>query len=314
MGLLDKALILDKEEEVFSPHIEKMMCSLQLASAGIEFPSLLFSHIIKELKITKGALLLPQEKSAFVPWAEIGFDRTTSRRIRIPESIINTIKNSNSYKIITLKDSQIDLLKEFFSFREYSVTEQVIIIPFMARKEIIAFLLISEGEILQQQTEYIQKIFEQVSFSAGPLLYSKRENIFNKLKSISGNENDIDNSVNGFIQSNKSSEFFLLSVSIGEMIELISNKDTNAISFRIKQDIFRLIKTLLAENGEVIFGNNNSIIILTKAAEAEMIIHQIGLSLNHFYQISTSDFKPKYLVKKYPDDGQTAEELTLNLL
>jgi len=317
MGLLDRALIVDKKEETFSPDVGKMMNSLQLISAGIEFPSILFSHIVKEFHITKGALLLPQENLSFVPWAETGFDRTTSRRIRIPEILLDGIKENESYNFIELKNSEIDILKDYFSFREYSVTESVTIIPLIADDQIIAILLICSGDILNLSSEAKLTIFNNLSDSAAPLLFSKRESVFSKFELITDNEVNIDKAVGKFINNQKNSSFLLLSISLEEFIRFMRNKDSNAIAFRLKQDILRLVKTLIAENGEVINGTKDSLIILLKAsriAEAEMFVHQIGLSLSYFYKISTSDFKPDFHVKKYPEDGNTAEELTAELL
>jgi hypothetical protein len=124
MGLLEKALILD-QINIVSPNIQNMINYLDSEEIGLDFPTSLFSHIKKEFKIIKGALFLPEADSSFVPWAKTGFDRTTSRRIRIPHSIINSIQKRKTYNIIELSGTKIEIMREYFSFREFAVTKKV---------------------------------------------------------------------------------------------------------------------------------------------------------------------------------------------
>ncbi len=317
MGLLDRALVIDNREVLFSPDIDKMINSLNAEAKGLDFPSTLFSRIVKEFQITKGALLLPQLDSPFVPWAEIGFDRTTSRRIRIPDSLLTNIKNSQTYQYLELNNSEIEQMKEYLSFREYSVTKTVIIAPLFAERSLMALLVISEGEIFKQSTGFKQRVFEKLSYEAGQLLSSKRDSIINKLESITADGDSPEVTVERYINDSSIESFLLLSFSIGEYISFIIKKDSNALSFRIKQDILRLVKTLISDRGEVFNGGADSILILLKAArkeEAEMFVHQINLSLSLFFKITLNGFKPQYIIRKYPDDSIKTEELISNFL
>lgn len=317
MGLLDRALVIENRVVLFSPDIDKMVYSLSTEEKGLNFPSTLFSCIVDEFQITKGALLLPLEGSPFVPWAEIGFDRTTSRRIRIPDSLLILIKNSQIYKYLEMNSSEIELMKEYLSFREYSVTKSMIVAPIFAESSLMGLLVISEGEIFNQSAGFKQRIFKKLSDKAGQLLSSKRESILNKLDTISTNGNTAEVTVKKYIDDSTIESFLLLSFSISEYIYFITQKDSNALTFRIKQDILRLIKTLISARGEVFNGSVDSILILLKAGrkeEAEMFVHQINLSLSLFFKITLNGFKPQYNIRKYPDDGVITEELILNFL
>lgn len=322
MGLLDKALVLDdvdiKEERssgFFSPDIQRIMNTLSSTTSGIDFPSTLFAQIKNEFEITKGALLLPEENLHFVPWAETGFDRTTSRRIRIPQTIIEKIHVNNSYKLIELSKSEIEVMSDYFSFREFSVTESVLIAPLYSEKQLVAIVFISQGSIMSESRENKIKLFSALSDKAGPLLFNKRESILNKMEEF-GHDDTKEKIIDGFIGELKDSGFLLLSIQLSSFIQYIMDNGANSISFRIKQDILRLIKTLVSNKGEVINSENNSVILLLKAGrieEAELFIHQIGLSLCFFYKITTDNYKPEYTILKYPDDGGTASELLQTL-
>lgn len=317
MGLLDRALVIDNRELIFSPDINKMINSLNAEAKGLDFPSTLFSRIVKEFQITKGALLLPQEDSPFVPWAEIGFDRTTSRRIRIPDSLLINIKNSDTYQYLELNSSEIEQMKEYLSFREYSVTKSVIIAPLFSNNSLLALLVISESEVFKQTASFKQHTFKKLSDKAGLLLANKRDSIINKLESISADGDTPSESIQKYIIDSSIESFFLLSFSISDYISSITEKDSNALAFRIKQDILRLVKTLISDKGDVFNGGVHSILIILKAdriEEVEMFVHQIKLSLSFFFKITLNGLKPQYDIRKYPDDGINTEELISDFL
>ena len=312
MGLLNKVLTMDNVGSTFSPDITRLMSSLNSGSTGLDFPSKLFSQIKKELQITKGAILLPEDDSLFVPWAETGFDRTTSRRIRLPQTLINSMLNWNDYDILELRESDIGVMSEFFSFREFSVTDSILLAPILAEKKLIAIIFISEGEILNQSRDFKLRLFQDLSNETGPLLISKRDNIVNKLEDVSQKDLVKEDIVSNFIDKNAEKNFLIIKVDVQKVIEHLLQNDSSAISFRIKQDILRLIKTLIADKGEVVNNNSNSLIILlngNRVEEAELLIHQIGLSINYFYKINSQNFKLDHLIKIYPEDGKNVEQL-----
>lgn len=320
MGLLDKALILDKpsiikekkKSNFFSPDIDKMIDSLSTITSGLDFSSILFSQLKKELHIYKGALLLPEEELHFVPWAETGFDRTTTSRIRIPQNILESIQNDSDYRIIQLTNSDIEVMSDYFSFREFSVTDSLVLAPLFSEKQLVAILFITEGDILLKSDIEKQNLFRTISEKVGPILFSKRESIFSKMKELDLKEENTENAINSFIERNCKSPFLLLTLSLQNLIDIILKNEKNTVPFRIKQDILRLLQTMLTSKGELISSENNSVILLLKESrveEAELLIHQIGLSLNYFYKISKNLFKPEYSLKRYPENGNSAEEL-----
>jgi len=319
MGLLDKALVLDKPEirdergsSLFSPDIDKIISSLSSISSGLDFPSTLFTRLKNEFHINKGALLLPEEDFHFVPWAETGFDRTTSSRIRIPRDIIEEIKRQKKCSILELFDSEMEVMSDFFSFREFSVTDYILLAPLFSEKQLVAILFITEGDILSKSKEEKQFLFRSLSDKAGPLLFSKRESILSKMEGFSHGDDTDEIAIDSFIKKHNSSSFILLTLQLNGLIDIILDKEKNSIPFRIKQDIMRLLKTLVSNKGEVINSDNNSVILLlngSRIEEAELFVHQIGLSISYFYKITGNHFKPEYSVKKFPEDGNSAAEL-----
>lgn len=307
MGLLDKALTIES-----TPSIDSMVESLKSAGIGLDFPSVFFTRFTDLFSIKKGALLLPEEDGKFVPWSVRGFDQTTSRRIRIPDDLMGSLKNSENFSYIELKDSEIDLMKNYFSFREYSVTETLLISPIFADTQLIALLFISEGQLLVEESHNKKEFLKNLSDAVGPLLHSRRETIVSKFEGVQFSSSDLADKISRFISEDETSPFIVLSLSLESFIAKLMNNDPSSIRFRIMQDILRLVKTMIAEKGEVYNKGNDQLIILIKGdreTEAELLVHQIGLSLGYFFKIDTSGLSLSHSMISYPRDGQTAKEL-----
>ncbi|MBI9100593.1 MAG: hypothetical protein JEY91_19105 [Spirochaetaceae bacterium] len=312
MGLLNKALIIDNREDYFSPDIQSMMSSLDSINNGLDFPSVLFSHIMDALHIHKGALLLPEDEFSFIPWAETGFDKTTSRRIRIPRSLLEIIRRKDSYDFFELYGTELDTMRDFFSFREFSVTDLILFAPILFENQLMAILLISQADVLNRNHADKKDIFKELSDSTGPLLFNRREIILNKLEEISLDNDNFEEILNQYIDQYKNSSFLGLTLFIDQFIVFLNKKNYSSVPQRIKQDILRLLKTLIAQRGDVFNYSKDSFIILLKKGrveEAELFVHQIGLSLCYFYKVSSSDFKPVYNIIRFPEDKQSFREL-----
>ncbi|MBN2658800.1 MAG: hypothetical protein JXR86_17230 [Spirochaetales bacterium] len=321
MGLLDKALTLESEMNAeteeslhFNPDLDKIYETLISSTKSLDFPSALFSGLVKELQITKGALLLPDGNDVYTPWAVEGFDQTTSRRIRIPDSFLS-IQNMDLQSHIDLESDEIDQLKEFFSFREYSVTTRVCIAPMKDGNTVIALLFISASGLFYQDRKFISKILQATSDKMGPLLKEKRDTIFSKLEVLSKENNDISKRIIKMIDS-ESSPFSIISLHLQTIIKQIMNRDKNFVEFRIIEDIVRLVKTLLGDRGDVFIRDSRSIHIVLMSSrneEAELFIHQIGLSLSFFYKLDENRYEPDWHIVRYPEDGNSYRDLLQKL-
>ncbi|MBB6478902.1 hypothetical protein [Spirochaeta isovalerica] len=321
MGLLDKALTLETEKNAeiesslhFNPNLESLYNRLNTSTKGLDFPSLLFGGLVNELQIQKGALLLPDESHVFTPWAVEGFDQTTSRRIRIPDSLLPSL-NKEHFNYVELQNTEIDLLKDFFSFREYSVTSRVILVPLKNNSQVIAVLFITEGNLLNQDRRTLNDLFENISRTAGSLLKEKRDSILLRLEDVTNEHNDISTFLKERISSD-SSPFLLLSLKLDSFMDKIKSNDRNSVEFRMIEDILRLVKTLLGGRGSVTIKDSRSLYVLlgsSRQEEAELFIHQIGLSLSYFYKLDNSLFKPVWKMVRFPEDGSSEQDLIQQL-
>lgn len=313
MGLLDRALTLESPEKdsLFSPNLEKMFLQLSESSEGLDFPSQLHSVLRREFNISKGALLLPDANKLFIPWAITGFDQTTSRRIRIPHNIIISFQDDNSSVFIELKNDEIKPLKDYFSFREYSVTSHILISIIETCNRIVAVLFVTEGEILNQSVQVKEDLLLKLSELAGPLLLEKRENILNKFSEKKSKGENLESIIKTWIDIERKN-FLLIKINIESFLNEIRKKDGGSIKVRLMEDIKRLVMTLIGDRGELSSIDSNSFAIIigsSRPEEADLFIHQIGLSLSFFYKIDNKLFNPICQILNYPADGENAIEL-----
>ena len=116
-------------------------------SDGVELPSRLFTTLRKRLSLTKSALLLYDPmRLEYAPWASHGFDQTTLHRMRIPlgaNETFNALANGDPLEVTN--PAQRAAFQRFFSSREFSVLERIILCPYIFEDTLVGVLLITEA-------------------------------------------------------------------------------------------------------------------------------------------------------------------------
>jgi len=161
----DSGVPLEKKKKLIENFIEKV----KLLKQGYEYSLKLFEELSIVLDFTKGALLLlDSEINVFVPITYKNLDLTTSRHLRIKKNILlNQFKDYN--KIINISDSIIKLFKQYFSIREFSALNSIIILPFYNTGILNAILLVVDpfteivkifNDITSDTEKFILKLIE----------------------------------------------------------------------------------------------------------------------------------------------------------
>jgi hypothetical protein len=139
-GLLSAALVL-KKKTFFQQANEGFLESVSAVPRTMDAPVSLFAGFLESYHIGKGALLLPGPESLlFVQVASKGYDLTTLRRLRIPVAD-PLIKEKNLYI-----GKDISLFRSFFSIREFSVIEKLLVLPGSIEDSPAACIIVTEGD------------------------------------------------------------------------------------------------------------------------------------------------------------------------
>ena len=134
MGLLSRVADSQNNSDIIKRKkknlIEEFFLDVKKLPNGFEYSGKLFELLCRCLDIKKGALLIPdKDSSTFFPVSFLNTDMTTTRHLRIERIILETQFHYYN-EIITHNNSQIKLFKQFFSIREFSALNSLMLVPF----------------------------------------------------------------------------------------------------------------------------------------------------------------------------------------
>jgi len=308
------------ESHISSLH--QLLSRITSLSGRIESVAELFSLVRDFFKLSKSAILLYDHlRMVFSPWASAGLDQTTLHRLRIPLGFNNNFNRVANGEVLVFKESgQIKEFNPFFSARENSAINQLIFVPFIADSKLIAILLIIKMEtIINLETPGILK---EVSLAAAPHIYQAREK---KLGNLSGDgktvtfeslQSRVDELIDKCEKRNRS--LVLIKISIEHLINTVLKYNEFIDPFRLKEDLYRITGSLLADIGEVFRLDANNLILLVsemQITDPALLLHQLAISLATFFETLKTEqsmgFDEKIMV--YPEDGDSSEKLLSDL-
>ncbi|WP_020612828.1 hypothetical protein [Sediminispirochaeta bajacaliforniensis] len=139
-GLLSAAEL--KKREVFFKEADSSFTDSVLAvPKTIDAPAPLFNRFIESFRVEKGALLLlDQDTTSLVHVASCGYDVTTIRRLRFP------LHDYDLERPQVYRTSQVTQFRPYFSIREFSMLDRILLIPGRVKAALFALILITEGD------------------------------------------------------------------------------------------------------------------------------------------------------------------------
>ena len=318
MGLLKKAndnkiILADIKTQTSSSgtiakkknQIEELLTYLFNTNTGFDYSRILFETLSDYFKFSKGVLLfLEQDLKLFQPIISSNIDITTSRHLRIPDNIFNI--NFNNYnQIIKVPDKKIKFLKQYFSIREFSAMNSIILIPFYLRGILHTILLIIDPleNIVSDLSEISlksDKIVKNLIKSRKPFNYSK------DYIQIKPNK-EPQSILQEYIDKNviKDITFLIIKLNISlirdKLVSLLPDTDP----FNITNDIIKSITKLISPTGILINISNEEYMLFYKIKTGKsigLILHQINLAISSFFNLSITLPKIETLIKSVPDN------------
>ncbi len=310
----DSGVPLEKKKKLIENFIEKV----KLLKQGYEYSLKLFEELSIVLDFTKGALLLlDSEINVFVPITYKNLDLTTSRHLRIKKNILlNQFKDYN--KIINISDSKIKLFKQYFSIREFSALNSIIILPFYNTGILTAILL-----VVDPFTEIV-KIFNDITSDTEKFILKLIESQKPFSKSTKFNSNfeipEPQLVLQEYIDNNNIDGISFLVVKINftllenALIKLLPNSE----SYNINNNIITSITQLISPTGKLIKINYNNYLLFYKIKTGKtsgIILHQINLAISTFFNLSEPLPPIEAEIKTIPDNlAETAESILEGLV
>jgi hypothetical protein len=265
--------------------LEELLTRLSELEDGIEAPGRFFSLVKEQLRLKRAALLLYDPvRGVFAPWAAHGFDETTNHHLRIPIGANETMNRLAAGKVILASDPDtLNRFQQFFSFREFSTLENLLLVPFIHENKFMGILLIAEMEGDFNQSDLSG--FETLAVRAAGLFYQARERRLEAAKrGIPEKPESLRESVRDAVQSCLAAGAppIIMGVNTADIIEKVTNRNPYIDPFRLREDIARVILSLFQSVGPVFQIDRERILILvtrTPERDPELLLYHLKATL-----------------------------------
>lgn len=275
MGLLDRA----KGGELFSPLTSQVINKALNTKTGIlEMVPLFFSTLLSHWGIEKAILLTHNFDSQSYGVAQVsGMDVTTRRRLIVEESVLGSWGIESSP--IAIKDEK--LFRPYFSLRESTQIERLIVIPLKTEQLPFALLLIpiddEESRILTGESvpfafeaDFLARLFK--SLNPSPLLN-------NSLKAQTTEEIK-----KGIVTEDD--DRIILKLSLPFIVKTIETIDKNKDTHEIQVELLSLFSSFFNER-VILYLDERKNLFISQPEDLfpgeELVTHQIFLSLQQLF-------------------------------
>ena len=270
--------------------VEGLLTRLSELEDGIEAPGRFFSLAKEQLRLKRAALLLYDPmRMVFAPWAAHGFDETTNHHLRIPLGANETMNRLAAGKVFLLTDP--DTLKRFqrfFSFREFSTLEYLLLVPFIHENKFMGILVIAEMEGVVSQSDLPG--FETLAARAAGLFYQARERHLETAKrGIPEKPESLRECVRDAVRSCMAAGAppIMIGLNTVDVIEKVKSRNPHIDPFRLREDIARVIHSLFQSLGPVFQIDRERILILVTHSperDLELLLYHLKGTLKRLFR------------------------------
>jgi hypothetical protein len=284
---------------------------------SIQLPAHLFSLLVETLQIGKGAILLPDyDENLFVPWASAGIDTTTLHRLRIPDEDIAAIKARGPSGIIWGKD-EVRSFAPYFSRREASQLEKLLLFPLVSGGVVQAVLLLLETPYLDHQSEFLRLILAAVGEPAAQVVQKQRlrySDVIRHAVVFKAIELPI---VTERLTERAPRGVHLILLRLADIVSQVATANEHLDPYRVWQDILRIVASLFATSGTVCDLDRNQLLICLPGAledDLELIVYHIGATIAELLPEVTDVPVLRFESREYPADGTDLLQLARSLM
>ncbi len=297
MGLLDRVRTLDSNTA--SETSASVITSISHAPENIDFPGAVFKAAQSLIGFAKGALLLPDPREkVYYPWISVGFDRTTTRRLRIPDDFPAHYAGDKS--LIAVNS---DEFSEMLSNRELGLIKDMIIIC-LGQKDAPSALLLAadlpESGISSETEADLQVLSTELG---GGITRSR-------LMLDRSTEDEIVD-LSEWLSSWGMGKAVLVTLDITNALDSLMDSIAGLELYRARKDVVNLIRHLTGRMGRLHDLKDGRVLILfpeERLPDYELYLHHLSHSFaSLFFNLShPPDFPASFNL--WPKEKETIEE------
>jgi hypothetical protein len=242
----------------FEDLLEEVLTAVSAVGGGVELPSRLFTVLTTLLGVRKGALLLyDPARLVYAPWAVRGYDQTTLRRMRIPLGA-NDAWNAlaNGQPLLLAGAPSLSPFQQYFSAREFSSVNRLVLVPFIAEDKLIAVLLLTDIDSPFANDEELSTCLARAAEAGSPRVHEARAAHIASA-GLSGARPEIravKDEPGQFLSSlgTSSTAVFLLSLSLEDYAKSVLSAHEHLDPFRLHEDLLYFLGSFLSDVGRII--------------------------------------------------------------
>ena len=297
MGLLDRVQILGNR--IVPENNNSTIPSFRHNPESLDYPGAVFEDLQSRTGFKKGALLfLDQKGREYYPWISAGFDRTTSRRLRIPAHF--PVLNSNTSYLLPINPKD---FSPMLSNRELGMMKNLTIIKLGKQNPASSLLLVSDlpdAQISNEKTAVLQALCEE--FGEG---IEKSRRFLNQ-----SDEVEIINLTEWF-NSWGTGKAVLVTLDISSAINSFIDSVKGLELYRARKDTVSLIRHLTGRMGRLHDLKGERVLILfprERLPDYELYLHHLSNSFSSFF--NNLSHPPQFPAdfNLWPEDRKTIEE------
>lgn len=262
---------------------------------GVITPSHLFSILHRHLRVTSGAILVPEQaERAFSPMAAVGLDVTSRFRLRIPEATVKAAFPASEGKQAgarLLAGEAMEEMRPFLSRAMYRKTDRIAALPFTYNRDILAILLIFDSPLLDLDVDILDVLLAAFAERAGYLLFDGRHKPLTSSTGVAVLTQDHLPAIVSRLQEradrNKNETLFLR-VSLRPILSAIIQTHPHLDRDHLKKDLFETCALLTAENFSCVGLGTNEFLLAGLDGpyiDGELIVHQLSTVLQQLFGV-----------------------------
>lgn len=262
-------------------------------------------------------MLLPNHADgSYTAWAATGFDQTSIHRLGIPEHEIKEFREQAPAGV-ALTGDQVKALAPYFSRREASLLETVVLFPIADDATVGAVLLIAESPYLGVHTDFLQVILAAVGTPAAALVKRYRLDRDDLIhRSIIFHRDEL-STVAARLAERAESPITVVALELADSVAQIAATNEYLDTFRVWDDMLNVVATMLAGTGTVCDLEHHRLVAFLHAdheLDLPLLVHQIAAALKRLFPELPAQPEIRFESLSYPADGPRLPEFAAQLL
>ncbi|WP_146049432.1 hypothetical protein [Alkalispirochaeta sphaeroplastigenens] len=270
---------------------------------GITTPSHLFSMLHRHLRITSGAILIPeQSRQAFSPMATAGLGKTTRFRLRIPAPVLRHLCLDSG--AVLLEGTRHEEIRPYFSSGDIERFRRIALLPFLYNRELLAALVICESPLLELNQEVLDVLLAAVTERAGYLLFDSRHRPLAASQGVSVLDHSLlprtmERLLQETAREGETGGPMALRVSLDPLVAAIQQRSPHLEEQYLSRDLLDTCAVLSADLFTLFREGQTSFVLAGPGhplVDPDLLVHSIGNTLQQLFKASLKQPLPYTLL------------------